>query len=228
MNILLNRRSLIIAGSSIEPPVPPAPEGVVFYDVITFDGTAYIQTDLLLPENGSVRTYLSNMTKKQCGIFQALDNSNNMPFGLEVSASDANNHGFNIRYYKTSNDTTGAFAWGNYTSGQVYMTPSRCQVPGKLKTFTKGSVMPTKGIRLAYPRSNAANRIYQGGMTTFQVYGSDAQSVTSWAAFEGFTPVYTLRPCTYYDEPGMWCVETSTFYGNSASGGTLTVSNVNS
>ena len=201
------------------------PDVLQFYDYLTFDGTAYIQTDLLLPENGSVRTYLYNMTKKQCGIFRALDNSNNMVFGLEVGGSDANNHRFNIRYYKTTNDDSGAYAWGNYNSGQVYMTSSRCQVPGRLKIFTKGSVMPTKGIQLVYARNNASGNIFKGSMSTFHIYGSDTQSVTSWAAFEGFTPVYTLRPCTYYGEAGMWCVETNTFYGNSASSGTLTVSN---
>jgi hypothetical protein len=73
--------------------------------------------------------------------------------------------------------------------------------------------------------SHSAGGKYTGRMSVFRIYGSDAQNATTYFELDNYPTLYTLRPCTCDGEAGMWCVETSTFYGNSAGAGTLSVIN---
>ena len=87
--------------------------------------------------------------------------------------------------------------------------------------ITKGTATPALGLDIGTADATA----FSGYMETIRVFGSDAKNVTSVSELNNYTPVYTLKPCTYNGEAGLWCEETSTFYGNTAGAGTLTVIN---
>ena len=211
-------------GSSPTPPGPPV--GVVFYDCLVFDGTAYIDTDIIPPTDASFRVRLGDETVKavqRCFGLTATSGTIAMHYSTSTNSTT---RAFNV-YYGDSN----GFVWSgpansfSTTRYRFILTPNLVGWgENTTHTFTKGSGTPSGPITFG-TNTGHSGQAYTGIMETFQIYGSDAQNVTTYDGFGSYTPVYTLRPCTYNGEAGFWCVETSTFYGNTAGSGTLTVQN---
>lgn len=193
----------------------------IFHTRLVFDGVAYIDTDILIPENGSVRCIFGWETTKG---LQALFNASQRVYALLNNSTNATNRYFTAAYDSSSSlvsGTTFACAWSN-NSYSFFLTPKRIGIGGGSTTFTKGSSRPTTGLVIGQNAGHTSTA-FTGKMASMRIYGSDAQNVTQDSGFSSYTPVYWLRPCTYLGEAGLWCVETGTFYGNSNSSGTLSV-----
>ena len=221
MDALMRRRQMMMAGG--EPPAP-AP---VFYTYLKFDGTAYIDTDIIPDANASYRVSLGGESNKAAQRLFIVPTENSHQIGaLHGSGTTSAIRSMNFYYGASSAVLTGKnlnFNAGRFT---LFLTPKRGGWGDSAFTFTKGSDAPSGGLIIGSNASHSGNP-YSGSIRDyFLIYGSDAQDATDAAdLYENYTPVYTLKPCTYLGEPGLWCVETSTFYGNSAGAGTLSVNN---
>jgi len=196
----------------------PAP---VFHTRLIFDGTAYIDTDILFPEDGSIRIYLGYETEKKS---QVLFNAGGRVYATLNSNTNTTSRAFSFAYDSSTaliSGTTRTLAWTTNVYS-LFLTPKRGGIGNNSTTFTKGSSRPTTGIVLGQNAAHS-NTPFTGAMAYVRIYGSDAQNATSYSDLGNYTPLYTLRPCTYLGEPGMWCEETSTFYGNSAGARQLSV-----
>lgn len=217
--------NLVYQKGSPTPPVPVIEP--VFYDYLIFDGTAYIDTDIIPDANASFRVNLGDETLK------AAQRLFGLPAGSGVFTSVAYNsnttstdRSFSVYYASSAAlayDKTLAFSSGRYN---MFLTPKRFGWSTTIYTFTKGSGTPSGPLVIGSNASHSGQpytgRIRYG----FRVYGSDAQDATTPKdLLDNYTPTHTLLPCTYDGEAGLWCVETSKFYGNSAGSGQLTVAN---
>lgn len=197
----------------------PAP---IFHSRLVFDGVAYIDTDIQIPENGSVRCIFG---WEQTKGLQALFNAGGRVYALLNNSTNDTSRYFTAAYDSGSalvSGTTFAVNW-SFNSYSFFLTPKRMGVGASTKTFTKGASRPQSGLVIGNNAAHTSTPFTgkQGGI--LRVYGSDAQNVTQDSDFTAFTPVYRLRPCTYLGEAGLWCVETGVFYGNSAGAGQLSV-----
>lgn len=207
--------TIVQAAGSVQP---------VFYSCLIFDGTAYIDTDVLMPENGSIRFTTGYETEKK---YQVLLN-----FGGRVYAYFNNSTNSANRYFSSAYDsgttqvsgTTFATGW-TYISYSFFLTPKRIGVGSSSTTFTKGSSRPESGLVVGMNAAHTGTA-FTGAINGYiRIYGSDAQNATSYSDLGNYTPVATLRPCTYAGEAGLWHVEEGVFYGNSAGAGTLIAAN---
>lgn len=222
MDTLLRRREMIASGAT---PTPPTPPGVVFYDKLVFDGTAYIDTDIIPDALASYRVILGNETTKAAQRYFAVQADNTTTIGIFLSSNTTStNRNFAVYYGASQAVSTNRNMNFSYATMALWMTPYKFGFGSNSYSFTKGSNAPVGGLVLGM-NAGHTGQPFTGEMETFRVYGSDAQNVTSNTEFNSYTPAYTLRPCTYNGEAGMWCVETSTFYGNTAGAGTLSVEN---
>ena len=221
MDALLRRRLMMQAGGGPTPPPTPTP---VFYDKLIFDGACTIQTDIVLPANCSMRVTLGSETLKAAqGVFGAWDGTGGI--GLFYGGATSSTRRQLVNFYDSASlIVSNLYLDFTYTTFGFYMTPKRIGFGGYTQSFTKGSHHPTGALYLGDWSANTAD--YTGEMRTYYIYNSDAQNVASYSGFESYTPAYTLRPCTYNGEAGMWCVETGTFYGKTSGAGTLTVANL--
>ena len=197
----------------------PAP---IFHTRLVFDGVAYIDTDIQIPENGSVRCILG---WEQTKGMQALFNAGGRVYALLNTSTDANRRCFTASYDSGSSLVSGTsftLGWGN-ESYSFFLTPKRVGYGTNSKTFTKGSSRPESGLVIGNNAAHTSTPFTGKVGGILRIYGSDAQNVTSYSGFESYTPVYRLRPCTYLGENGLWCVETEQFFGNSAGAGQLSV-----
>ncbi len=196
----------------------------VFYNHLEFDGTAYIDTDITPDALASYRVVLGwEKTKAAQRIFLTRSANSTLVGAILGSTTNSTRRYFTI-YYGNTASSNRYLAW-TYESFTFYLTPYKFGWGNTGYTFSKGSNAPTGGLILG---SNPAHggQAYTGKMSIFRIYGSDAQNATDATdLMDNYTPVYTLRPCTYNGEAGMWCVETNKFYGNTAGAGTLTASN---
>jgi hypothetical protein len=204
------------------PPTPP-PTGLVYYDYIYFDGTAYIQTDYVLPTECSFKCQFGYETLKAGQrIFRATGGGGTTSFSLGSATSSSTRK--LVIYYDSSSSLASTQGLGfSYNTYNFFLTPLKYGVGNNSFSITKGSNHPTGG--LAFGNDGSGGTTYTGRMGVFRVYGSDAKNVSSASGFDSYTPVATFRPCTYNGEPGFWYVEGDEFFGNSAGSGTLTVSN---
>lgn len=218
MDTLLRRRSMIVAGGE-----PPAP---VFYDRLVFDGTAYIDTDIVLTGQNSLRVSLGNETLKAAQAICSCQTTNGrimMNYGSNTSATKRN---INIWYDGAGTASLGSGDVGFSVSRfSVALTPSMFMYYTENKSFSGAGNGVGSGPLTIGNTYTHGSQSYTGQMGIFYIYGADAKNVTLQSQFNSFTPVYTLRPCTYNGEAGIWCVETSRFYGNSAASGALSVVN---
>lgn len=209
MDALLRRRQMMVG------------DGPQFHTWLVFDGTAQVQTDLMLPTNGSARVACGYETVKgQQGIFGAY-NGTTFVFGIWLSSqTTSTQRKLTSRYC----NTTGAVNVPgiNFTMNYFlsFITPTKWGYGANAWATNKGTNAPDSGILLGNP---AGGQNFTGRLATFTIYDSSAQNAGSWSELGAITPKYTLRPCLYHGEAGMWCVETDTFYGNTAGAGTLTV-----
>lgn len=216
MDTMLRRRAMMVSG--VEPPEPPE-----FYDYLYFDGTAHIQTNIFIPADGSIRVPLGKETvKAQQGLF-AEKNSNNAAITAVFynSSTTSTARHFGIRYRNTSSSSANNLNFSNNTFN-FFLTPKKYGWGTTAYSVTKGSATPASGLDFGFL---SGSQSYTGRMGVIEIYGSDAQDVATFSGFETYTPIYTLKPCKYNGQDGLWCVETSTFYGNTAGSGTLTASN---
>ena len=222
MDTLLRRRAMI---GGAEPPTPPTPVyEPVFYDNLIFDGTAYIQTDIMPQEDCSITVPLGNETSKsQQSLFAYGNDSAKFIRGVFLnSMTSSTNRVFAARYNSTTAQTAAlAFSTATYN---FFLTPFKFGWNNTANNVTKGNVTPTKGIAFGI-NAGTAPPAYTGQMGTVRIYDSSAKNVTKYADFSSYTPSATLRPCTYNEEPGFWYVEGNKFFGNSAEAGSLSVSN---
>ena len=220
MDALLRRRAMIASGGS---PTPPTP-ALVFYDRLVFDGTAYIETGITPPADASFLVRLGNESLK------ATQRGFNCPTSTGVigmnyaNGTTSTTRYFNVYYGQSSAVSTNRNLAFSTTSYYFFLTPKRFGWGSTAYTITRGAENPNGHLSLGSNNSHTGQP-YTGRMGTFKIYGSDAQNCASTSDFSNYTPVYTLRPCTYNGEAGMWCEETSTFYGNTAGAGTLSVLN---
>lgn len=211
-------------GSSPTPPTPVVEP--VFYDRLVFDGTAYIDTDIIPPTNCSFRVLIGNETQKteQRYFYVQAENSCLIAVYLNQSTSSTSRC-FSILYGSSSvlsNTEVLAFSYSEFT---FFLTPKRFGWGSTSKNITKGDSAPSGPLIVGSSPGHSGNA-FTGQIGSFRIYGSDAQNATSASDLSSnYTPVYTLLPCTCDGEAGLWCVETSKFYGNTAGAGTLTVIN---
>lgn len=217
---------MMMAGGS---PTPPGPVEPVFYDQLVFDGVAYVDTTIVPPENASIRVAFGNETLKaaQRVIFVPGTETSTFLAMILNTGTTSTTRKFSVYYGgSTALNTTKTLAFSTLRVG-FFMTPKRFgwgSNSGNITTYTKGNDTPGGGLILG---SNSVHNgsPFSGTLEQFEIYGSDAQNATTYQDLANYTPVYTLRPCTYDGEAGIWCVETSQFFGNTAGAGTLTVQN---
>ena len=212
--LLIRRRGMMTTQGS-----GSAPE---FHTYLVFDGTAYIETDIILPQDFSIRAAIGNEARYQQAIFSAY-NGSNFVFALWMNSStNINNRVFSVRYDSTSTLSSSSFLPWNKTRYNIYMTPFRFGYGFTVADdYTKGSVRPTSGLNIGRPLSTSTP--YTGKTGAFRIYDDAAKNADSYNYFDNYTPIYTLTPCIYNGEAGLWCNETSRFYGNTAGAGVLTV-----
>lgn len=203
---------------------PPSP--LVFYDKLVFDGTAYIDTDYVIPSGSSLRVTLGNESNKSAQRVFLAGNSTDGYLGILYGNNTNSSTRQFLPYYDSTNYLfdNKRISISTYPTFDFFMTPYRCGHSDISWTYTKGNKHPNSILVLGMNTTHTGNP-YSGIMGTFYVYGSDAQNVTTYSGFDSYTPVATFRPCTYLGEAGFWYVEENKFYGNTAGSGILTVSN---
>lgn len=194
-----------------------------FYNYLIFDGVANIQTDLFVPSDGSIRVSLGKETNKAPqSIFGAVKDGTGFVFGAILNSNTTTTaRYFSVRYNHTSS-TTRQLAFSYDTYG-FFLTRKYFGWGDSFSTGNPGNTVPD--IALNFGSAYSTYNRYSGRMGTVYIYNSATQNVNKYSDFSSYTPVYTLRPCIYNGEVGFWCDETSTFYGNTAGEGQLTVSN---
>lgn len=198
----------------------------VFYDRLVFDGVAYIDTDIVPDALASYRVNISNETLKATQRLFQCQGANSTLIGAILGTNTNNtNRYFSIYYGASSNVSSNRTLSWSYASYNFFLTPKRFGWGSTSYTFTKGANAPIGGLVIGY-NSAHSGQPFTGRMGMFRIYGSDAQNVSQDSGFNSYTPAYTLRPCTYNGEAGLWCVETNKFYGNTAGAGTLSVVNI--
>jgi len=195
----------------------PPPE---FYDRLIFDGTAEIQTTYALPANCSIRLALGGETTKlRQGIFTSWSDGAGILLMLGNNTNSTTRQ--IVTYYDSSSYVSGQNLAFSYTSYNFFMTPSGMGWGTSFYSYTKGNTHPTGGLLIGHD----GTRNYTGYIETINIYDSSASGCRTFDAFESYTPVATFRPCEYNGEAGLWYVQANRFYGNTASGGSLSVSN---
>ena len=203
----------------------------VFYERLSFDGKAGIQTDIQLPVNGSIccdrlgdekvknisqyvfTVYGSNTTGACRFLYGGQSSNTQRQFCIFYDSSSIINAGRTLSY--------------TYPSYSYFFGPKRQANGNSGQNYTKGSLThPNGGIMIGHltnSYTSTADYGYNGTMAKVYVYDSTAQNAQTVAEIKQFTPVATLRPCLYGSEAGMWYVEGNKFYGNTRSEGTITV-----
>ena len=210
----LDRRRLMMSqgGQALAP---------VFYDRLIFDGASGIETDIVLPENCSIRVVIRDEAQKKAqGVFSAGNSTDGyirLYYGSGTSSS--------VRKMAICYDSSSYIGFKdlNFTNSSYafYMTPNGYGWGSTFYSYTKGNLHPSTPLFLG---TMSASQRFTGKMQTFYIYGSDAANNRS-SDFSNYTPIATLRPCTYNGQAGMWYVEGSKFFGKTVGDGTLSVEN---
>lgn len=202
------------------------PSPLIFYARLIFDGTAYIETTYALPSNCSIRVSIGSETSKTAQqVFGAIG-TNGGAIGLIYGGGTNTTKRQPVPYYDSSSYiVSNKYLNWSYTGFGYFMTPSCFGWGDSASSYTKGSLHPDGGIQFGVFNTQSSTKKFTGKMGQIHIYGSDASGVTTFNGFDNYSPVATFRPCTYNGVPGLWYVEGSTFFGNSAGLGTLAVSN---
>lgn len=193
----------------------------IFHDRLVFDGTAFIQTDIVLPADCSIAVTIGGETSKAGQSILGATGGGGAIALIYGGATNTTRRQMVPYYDSDTYLASNRYLEWTYTSFAFYMTPNRFGWGNAGYNYSKGSLHPTGGLSLG--KTSISSRRFTGYMTPFYIYGSDASGVTSYQDFANYTPIYTLRPCVYENEAGMWCVELRKFYGNSAGEGNLSV-----
>lgn len=208
-------------------PTPPPGPQPVFYERLVFDKTAFIQTNITIPANGSIAVPLGNETLKgNQYVFNFVQSTGEGAVRFMLGGSTSSTRRQLVVYYDSSSylESTHYLDFTNATYN-LFLTPKGYGYGTAFYTYTKGSSHPSGGLCVGFNSSTSTSTVskYSGTVGYIRVFNSDAQNVQSYSGFANYTPAATLRPCLYEDQAGLWCMETNTFYGNSAAAGTITV-----
>ena len=208
------RRRLMIGVGGAEPVSP------VFYPYLVFDGAAYIDTDIYPQENSSYVIPAQYETLNAAQRLFMVDSSNAGVIGtLLNSSTNATNRQLSYYYNSGSSISTRAVAQ-NIPGYSLFMTPNGEGVGTAYANYTKGNTHPN-GHLIIGSNNGHDGQPYTGVLSSFRIYGSDAQNVQTNADFNNYTPYVQLRLCKYGEQSGYWNVEENKFYGNTAGAGTL-------
>ena len=205
-------------------PTPPGPViEPVFYDRLVFDGTAYIETNYVLPANCSIGGNFGYETQKIAQrVFRSQGGGGYILLTYGGSTSSTRRQ-LVLFYDSASALVNNLYVNFTFDSYSFFMTPTKYGIGETASTYTKGNSHPTGGIVFG---DGIGGQAFTGRMGIFKVYDSTAAGATSAIDLENnYTPVATFRPCTYNGEAGMWYVEGNQFFGNTAGAGNLTVAN---
>ena len=165
---------------------PPVPE---FHDYLVFDGPAFIDTDITVPENCS---FVMNMgdeaSRRQMRVIRVNPGGADGAIYSHISSFRTDVRSMSYAYdssssLKTHNSPTGSrIAW--------FMTPKRGGYGSQSSTYTKGDAHPLGGISLGGYTGDTSTSYYpyNGTIKYLRVYGSDAQNETSASAIRITTP----------------------------------------
>ena len=201
----------------------------VFFDKINLQGGAYIETDIMLPENFSMMLVCDNANTGSTQGYGIIGCSGATSGKFELNRNSwGSNSSKNYYYYGTDN-YTGSMQLNttDYPRWTPWMTPNKYGNGGATKTYTKGAGTPN-GV-LVVGKTSHANK-YQGSFYAYlnggciKILGDYAQNA-GYEDLVSMAALYTLKPCVYNNEHGLWCLENNKFYGNTASVGTITCSN---
>lgn len=196
----------------------------VFYNRLIFDGTAYIDTDIIPASGSSFRVILGNETSKVAQRIFSVPCANGAQIAAILNSNTSSSRRyFSVYYGGTSSVSSSRYLGWTNAEYSFFLTSKRFGWGDTSYTFTKGSNNPSSGLIIG-TNSSRSGKVYTGDIGVFRIYGDETQNVSNNSDFNSYTPEYTLRPCTYNGEAGLWCVETRKFYGNTAGSGTLTVS----
>ena len=196
----------------------------VFYDYLLFDGTAYIDTDIIPDENSSLSCAIGVESLLEAQIVFGFSGSGGTKFGIFLGSDTTSTNRSIVAYYGSSS-SLGANTLSFGTLGyNLLMTPKLYGWGDATYTYTKGSGAPSSVITLGLDDEHNG-QAYSGVMGMFRIFGSDAQNATGYSDLATYTPTHTLRPCKCGANDGFWNVEEGKFYGNSASAGTLIAAN---
>lgn len=226
MNMLLRRRLMMdeVGGSPTPPPTPQP----VFYDRLVFDGTAWIHTDLFIPTDGSIAFAGVGYEAQKVGqhILKLTSGTGAMRTAFYETGNTSNTYRVLAwRYADSSNQRTYNTTWSGSPAVNLWMTPFLAGAGNSSAAITAGSDYPVNSMDIGGPSTSSSQICFTGRAGILRIFDDTAKNAANWSELIAFTPVYTLKPCTYLGEAGLWCVETSTFYGNSAGAGQLSVMN---
>lgn len=196
-----------------------------FYDLLVFDGVAYVITDLFIPSNGSIACMnIGNELQRIPSQYIIVGYDITIKFGIWINSNTSSSRRYiswryNMSRTQLSNLT---IPFNSYPQVNYWMTPNRAGYNNESRTITMGTEKPEDPLVIG--GSNYGN-CFTGSMGTITIYNSDAQNVSSLNDLLQFTPAYTLRPCLYHNNAGFWNVEQHKFYGNGADSGSLSVIN---
>lgn len=214
MNPLLIRRRGMMAQGGL-------PE---FHGYLIFDGIAFIDTDITVPTDCSIRLGIGNeSSQRQMRVFRVLSGGSGGMIYINITNFTSTTRTLVFCYEATS----GQVSRGSNTGSRVgvAITPHKCITNNSATSNSSGGYHPQGGLCIGGFSGDTFTSYYpyNGKMSSIWVYAADAQNVETFNGFTAYTPVYTLTPCIYNGEAGLWCKETNRFYGNSAGAGTLTV-----
>ena len=192
----------------------------IFHAKLIFDGVAYIDTSVPMPEDGTLRAVFGWETEKKYQVLFSFDGK----VGTYLNSStNGTSRDFTCTYDGATGTSGTAFGLGwSYNSYSFFLTPKRAGIGNNAHTFTKGNSRPTNGLVVGQNAAHTGTP-YTGAVQRIRLYGSAAQNATTNSALDNYTPVANLRPCTYLGEAGLWWVEQGLFFGNSAGAGQLSV-----
>ena len=212
------RRLMMAAAQGGLPIIEP-----VLYDYLVFDGSSYIDTYLTMGSSNSYAFICGNETLKAAQrifMFSTADSKNTGVIFTSSTSSSNRSIGF---YYGSGNLSSIILSFSSITEYKVMLTPNRLQANTNIQTHTKNTKTSTTALTIGSTSAHSGNP-YSGRMKTFYIYDSTAQNATSYDDLvANYTPIYTLQPCTYNGEAGLWCSELNKFYGNTSPTGTLSV-----
>ena len=217
-------RRRLMKAAGMGAPVPPGPP--VFYDKLIFDRAAFIDTGIIPIYDGALVGILGGETYKgKQNIFITPGYGGSVGgYRLYWGGNSNSNRRQPIAFYQTTSYLFNSPNITNWNELSFALGAKGFMYNNSIKTYTKGSLAANSTLMIGGLAGSSLSA-FSGYMRTFYFYGADTANVTSYADFQNYTPIYTLRPCLYGGQAGFWCVETDTFRGNSAGVGSLSVAN---
>lgn len=201
------------------------PSGVEFYDYISTDGTAYINTGVL--GNGELSSEVTFMWTRSdvfspfAVILGTRLNTGNTRYTL--SALNSNSLGIGCGVNVTLGESIGVSMERRYTvTHHTHMKSGGSSSYYEVRD--SGFVSPTYTYSNIVTDTDKELFLFRNNDSTASPCNSylRIKSVKLWSG-DKVTLVRDLRPCTYNGVAGMWDMVSNEFFGNANSGGALSV-----